>query len=353
MSNEKPPFSPERVVSPEGTERPITEASLKRRKDMAMSQVAHPPQKSLRVGMPRRAVPAPRKALRYEGKSWLHLPALVYMIVLTQIPFLLAIWFSLHSWNLLVPSEGFPFVGLANYITTFISDPNFWPIIGNTVQLVVGAMILALIGGTILALLLNRPIPGRGVLRALATVPFLVTPSVMALIWKNLFLSPSSGILDWLMHQVGLPVVAWFSTFPLQSIILIVAWEWSPFVMPVILAGLQSIPHEVLEAAKVDGANAFTTFWLIVFPLLRKPYEIALLFGTIFIFQTFGEIYVTTAGGPGVSTNTLPFYTYRTAFTSFQIGQASALGVIGVFVAILAARGMLRLITERTVAKTA
>jgi len=174
-----------------------------------------------------------------------------------------------------------------------------------------------------------------------------VTPSVMALIWKNLFLSPSSGLVDWLMHLVGLPVVAWFSTFPLQSIILIVAWEWSPFVMLVILAGLQSIPHEVLEAAKVDGANAFMTFWLIVFPLLRKAYEIALLFGTIFIFQTFGEIYVTTAGGPGITTNTLPYYTYRTAFTSFQIGQASALGVIGVVVAILAARGMLRLMTER------
>jgi sorbitol/mannitol transport system permease protein len=275
------------------------------------------------------------------------------MIVLSQIPFLLAVWFSLHAWNLLVPSEGFPFVGLANYITTFFHDPNFWPVMGNTLQLVVGSMILALIAGTLLALLLNRPIPGRGVLRALATIPFLVTPSVMALIWKNLFLSPSSGLIDWLIHLVGGPAVAWFSTFPLQSIILIVAWEWTPFVMLVILAGLQSIPHEVLEAAKVDGANAVTTFWLVILPLLRKAYEIALLFGTIFIFQTFGEIYVTTAGGPGVSTNTLPYYTYRTAFTSFQIGQASTLGVIGVVVAILAARGMLRLITERPTTATA
>jgi len=270
------------------------------------------------------------------------------MIALTQIPFLLAVWFSLHAWNILVPTEGFPFVGLANYVTEFVRDPNFWPIILNTVQLVVGAMVLALIAGTILALLLNRPIWGRGVLRAVATVPFLVTPSVMALIWKNLFLSPSSGMVDWLFHLVGLPNVAWFSTFPLQSIMFIVAWEWTPFVMLVILAGLQSIPDEVMEAAKVDGANAFMTFWRITFPLLRKAYEIALLFGTIFIFQTFAEIYVTTAGGPGVSTNTLPYYTYRTAFTSFQIGQASALGVIGVIVAIFAARGMLRLMTERT-----
>jgi sorbitol/mannitol transport system permease protein len=287
-------------------------------------------------------------AARSEGKTWLHLPALIFMIVLTQIPFLLAVWFSLHAWNLLVPSEGFPFVGLTNYVNEFVHDPNFWPILGNTLQLVAGAIILALVGGTILALLLNRPIWGRNLLRALATIPFLVTPSVMALIWKNLFLSSSSGFINWLLGLVGLHAVPWFSALPLQSVIFIVAWEWTPFVMLVILAGLQSVPHEVLEAAKVDGANAFTTFWSVVFPLLRKPYEIAILFGTIFIFQTFGEIYVTTAGGPGITTNTLPYYTYRAALSSFQIGQAATLGVIGVVVAILVARGMLRLMTERT-----
>jgi len=298
--------------------------------------------------MKKRIVPT---AAYREGRTWLHLPALAFMIVLTQIPFLLAVWFSLHSWNLLVPSEGFPFVGLSNYITEFVGDQNFWPIMGQTLQLVAGAIILALIAGTILALLLNRPIRGRSALRAIATVPFLVTPSVMALIWKNLFLSPSSGIVNWLLHFIGIPAVAWFSTFPLQSIIFIVAWEWTPFVMLVILAGLQSVPGEVLEAAKVDGANAFTTWWRVVFPLLRKPYEIAILFGTIFIFQTFGEIYVTTAGGPGLTTNTLPYYTYRTALNSFQIGQAATLGVIGVIVAILAARGMLQLMKERTVSE--
>jgi len=287
-----------------------------------------------------------KRAVRQE--RWLHLPALVYMIVMTQIPFVLAVWFSLHSWNLLVPSEGFPFVGLSNYITVFFHDPNFWPVMGHTLELVVGAMALAVIAGTILAVLLNRPLPGSNALRALATVPFLVTPSVMALLWKNLFLSPSTGIFDWALHLVGLPAVAWFSSFPLESVTFIVAWEWTPFVMLVLLAGLQAIPDEVLEAAKVDGATALTTFWRIIVPLLRKPYEIALLFGTIFVFQTFGEIYLTTSGGPGIATNTLPYYTFRTALTSFQIGLAATLGVIGVIVAILAARGMLRVMTERS-----
>jgi sorbitol/mannitol transport system permease protein len=310
-----------------------------------MSQANQAVQISPLPDMKKRVVPTEAYGAR---RTWLHLPALVYMIVLTQIPFLLALWFSLHAWNLLVPSEGFPFVGLANYVTEFVKDPNFWPIMGNTVQLVAGSTILALVAGTILAILLNRPLPGRSVLRGIAIVPFLVTPSVMALIWRDLFLNPTSGMVNWLLRFIGIPNVAWFSTFPLQSIIFIVAWEWTPFVMLVILAGLQSIPGEVLEAAKVDGANAFTTFWRVVFPLLRKPYEIAILFGTIFIFQTFGEIYVTTAGGPGISTNTLPYYTYRMALNAFQIGLAAALGVIGVIVAILAARGMLLIMTERT-----
>ena len=313
-----------------------------------MSQVNHPVMPGDQAVQVATQPKMQKPAVRREPDRWLYLPALAYMIVMTQIPFVLAFWFSLHAWNLLVPSEGFPFVGLSNYITVFFQDPNFWPIMGHTLELVVGAMVLAVIGGTILAVLLNRPLPGSNAVRALATVPFLVTPSVMALLWKNLFLSPSTGIFDWALHLVGLPAVAWFSSYPLESVTIIVAWEWTPFVMLVLLAGLQAIPDEVLEAAKVDGATALTTFWRVVVPLLRKPYEIALLFGTIFVFQTFGEIYLTTGGGPGIATNTLPYYTYRTGLISFQVGMAATLGVIGVIVAILAARGMLRVMTERS-----
>jgi len=168
-------------------------ASQKKKKGYEMSQANQAVQIPMLPDMQKRAVPT---ATLRKQRTWLHLPSLFYMIVLTQIPFLLAVWFSLHAWNLLVPSEGMPFVGLANYVTEFVGDPNFWPIMGNTLQLVVGAILLALVGGTVLALLLNRPIWGRSVLRGIATVPFLVTPSVMALIWKNLFLSPSSGMVN-------------------------------------------------------------------------------------------------------------------------------------------------------------
>lgn len=291
---------------------------------------------------------APPSTPRRRRATWLHLPALVFMLILTQIPFVLSIWFSLHSWNLLIPAEGFPFVGLSNYIHEFVSDHDFWPIIGHTIELVFGAMALALIAGTVLALLLHRPTPGRTILRGLVTVPFLVTPSVMALVWKNLLLSPQFGVIDWALHAIGLPAIPWYSSFPLESVMGNVAWEWTPFVMLVLLAGLQAIPDEVLKAARVDGTNTWTTFWWIVFPMLRRSYEVAILFGTIFIFQTFGEIYLTTGGGPGVATNTLPYYTYKTAFNSWQIGQAAALGVIGVIIAIFAARAMLRFTADRS-----
>ena len=278
---------------------------------------------------------------------WLHIPALLFMLMMTQIPFLLALWYSLHTWDLLIPEQGIPFVGLANYVHVFFADPNFWPVIAQTAELVFGATALAMVGGTVLALLLDRPFWGRNVLRGLATIPFLVTPAAMAINWKNLFLSPNFGIIDWLFRTLGFHSVPWFSSFPLGSITFIVAWEWTPFVMLILLAGLQSIPNEIYEAARVDGANDLMIFVCVTFPMLRKAYEIALLFGTIFIFQTFGEIFLTTAGGPGTATMTLPFYTYQTAFISDQIGLAAALGVIGVIIAIFAARGMLRLMTRR------
>src|SRR5947208_15860469 len=144
---------------------------IRKKKGQLMSQVAQAPQKFTLPGMHRRTTPAPTIEGR-AGRTWWHLPALVFMITLTQIPFLLAVWFSLHSWNLLVPSEGFPFVGLANYITVFFKDPNFWPIMGHTLELVVGAMVRALLAGTILEVLLNRRLRGSNAARPLATVPF-------------------------------------------------------------------------------------------------------------------------------------------------------------------------------------
>ncbi len=287
-------------------------------------------------------------------RPWLHIPAVAYLVLLTQVPFLYAIWLSLHSWNLLEPYLGKPFVGLHNFAFELFSDPTFWPALGHTAELVVGALAAALIAGTLLALLLDRPIPGRGILRLVALIPFLVTPSVNALIWKNLILSPSFGVVDWFLGTVlHLPPVAWLANLPLFSVVMMTAWQWTPFFMLVVLAGLQTVSDEIVEAGKVDGARPTQMFFRVVLPQLGKYYEVAILLGTIFIFQTFGKIFIATSGGPGIATTTLPYYTYQVAFQDWEVGQAAALGIFGVALAIVVARLMVQLFASQGEGETA
>src|SRR5258707_6827348 len=212
---------------------------LKQAHGLAENSVRHP-QRAIRDADERLA---PAKTRQRRRIIWLHLPALGFMIVMTQIPFLLCVWFSLHAWNLLTPAEGFQFVALSNYTHEFFGDPNFWPVIVQTIDIVFGATAAAVIGGTGLALLLDRNFWGRNVLLGLGTVPFLVTPAAVAINWKNLFLSPHFSIIDLLVHSVlGFPINTWCLSYTLSTVLLIIAWEWTPFVMLVILAGLQSIP---------------------------------------------------------------------------------------------------------------
>ena len=303
----------------------------------------------------RRAVTARRPpSPMARPRPWLHVPAVAYLVVLTQVPFLYAIWLSLHSWNLLEPYLGKPFVGLQNFRYELFQDPTFWPALGHTAELVVGALAVALTAGTLLALLLDRPVPGRGILRLVALIPFLVTPSVNALIWKNLILSPSFGVVDWFLATVfHLPPVAWLANLPLFSVVMMTAWQWTPFFMLVVMAGLQTVPDEIVEAGRVDGARSDQMFLRVVLPQLWKYYEVAILLGTIFIFQTFGKIFIATSGGPGIATTTLPYYTYQVAFQDWEVGQAAALGIFGVALAIVVARLMVQLFAGQEEGETA
>ena len=279
-------------------------------------------------------------------RTWMHLPAILYLVLLTQIPFLYALWISLHSWNLLEPALGKPFVGVANYAYELLHDPEFWPVVENTGKLIFGSIVVCIIVGTMLALLLHRAFPGRNLLRTVIIIPFLITPSVSAVVWKNLILSPSFGLINWLITTLGGQPVPWLSKFPMLSIIGMTSWEWTPFFVLVLTAGLQSVPEETIEAARVDGADGPTILWRIVLPFLRHYYEVAVLLGTIFIFQTFGKIYIATAGGPGILTTTLPYYTYQVAFQHWAVGQAATIGVFGVILAIILAQIMVRYFTR-------
>ncbi|MCY0881795.1 MAG: sugar ABC transporter permease, partial [Firmicutes bacterium] len=150
------------------------------------------------------------------------------------------------------------------------------------------------------------------------------------------------GLMDWVIRLFGGPSVPWLSKFPMTSIVAMVSWEWTPFFALVLIAGLQSVPEDVIEAARVDGAKAATIWWKITLPFLKHYYEVAVLLGTIFIFQTFGVIYIATGGGPGTETTTLPYDTYKVAFQYWQVGQAAAIGVFGVIFAIVLAQVLIK-----------
>ena len=201
-------------------------------------------------------LPVKQKARRWAGKNWLVAPAVIYAIIITQGPFLLTIWYSLQKWNLLRP-ENSRFNGLQNYADLLfgtLSD-SFRTALVNTVVLTTAAVLLSLLLGLLFAELVNSRFPGRGIVRTMLITPFLVMPVVAALGWKNMMLNPVFGVVDWVITSLGGPRIDWFTDYPMQSIIVIVVWRWAPFMMIIMLAGMQALSDEVREAGRVDGAS--------------------------------------------------------------------------------------------------
>jgi sorbitol/mannitol transport system permease protein len=270
------------------------------------------------------------------------LPALIFMIVVTQIPFLFTLYYSTLSWNLVRPGSR-RFVGLQNYIAV-VKDSQFWTVALNTVILIVGVVLISAFLGLLLALLLDRAFFGRGVVRTLLITPFLVTPVAAALIWKTTILDPNNGILNWVLSLVGIGKVDWIGQFPLTMVMITLIWQWTPFMMLLILAGLQSMPRDILEAGRVDGANAFQLFRELTLPHLRRFIELGVVLGAIYLVNIFDAIYMMTQGGPGIASANLPFYIYQRAFLGFDMGQAAAMGVVVVIFTMIIASFALRLI---------
>ncbi|MCX5041633.1 sugar ABC transporter permease [Aldersonia sp. NBC_00410] len=270
------------------------------------------------------------------------LPALIFMIVVTQIPFLFTLYYSTQSWNLVRPGSRH-FVGLQNYADVF-ADRQFWQVTINTIVLIVGTVIISVFLGLLLALLLDRKFLGRGIVRTLLITPFLVTPVAAALIWKTTMLDPVYGLVNWALSPFGVGQVDWVSKFPLPAVMADLVWQWTPFMMLLILAGLQSMPRDILEAGRVDGAGAFKLFRELTLPHLRRFIELGAVLGAIYLVNTFDAVYMMTQGGPGVASANLPFYIYQRAFLGFDIGQAAAMGVIVVIGTMVVASFALRLI---------
>jgi len=270
-------------------------------------------------------------------------PAIVYLLILTQAPFVLTLWYSFHAWVLTSPELGVRFVGIANFAYTIAHDPIFRASVLNLVIITVGIIFGSLVIGGALALLLNRSFPGRSLARSLAIAPFFIMPTVNAVVWKNLLLNPVFGFITWIVVHLGLPRTDVFSSDPKFGIIAIAVWQWTPFMMLIILAGLQSVPDDVREAAHLDGVTSWSEFRYITLPLVRTYVELATLLATIYVLQLFGEIYVATQGGPGSATTTLPYYVFQTISESNDVGLASAEGVCAVVIASIIATLLIRL----------
>lgn len=258
-------------------------------------------------------------------------PAIIYMIIVTQVPLIFTLKFSLERWNMNRPDRR-GFVGLDNFIDV-ITDNDFWSIIGNTAVLTGAVVLITFVLGLTLALLLNRNFLGRGIARTLLITPFLIMPTVSAIVWKNVLLDPSFGFISRLVESLGYATPDFLGDYPMMSVIIIVVWQWTPFVMLILLAGLQSLSLDQLEAAQIDGANPIHLLRYVVLPHLRRYIEIALLMETLFILSVFGVIFITTSGGPGIQTTNLSYAIYDEAFSSRDIGDASTMGIYAIILA--------------------
>jgi sorbitol/mannitol transport system permease protein len=271
--------------------------------------------------------------------AWLRrlplLPAFIYVVLITQIPFALTVYYSFFSWNLL-NDNSFRFAGLQNY-ATLLTNESLRTAMGNTVVLTVSVIAISVVLGLAVATLLNSEVFGKGLMRTLLIAPFLIMPTAGALIWKDTLLNPLFGLLPYLLTPFGLGRVDWVNQYPMASVVTVEVWRWTPFMMLIILAGLQSQNPEVLEAARVDGANAFQAFRRITLPLVRPFIELGALLGSLFVVQTFDSIFMLTHGGPGEDTTNLPFLLYIVAFQGYNIGQASAIGVVAVILTTIVA----------------
>ena len=269
-------------------------------------------------------------------------PAIVYLAALTQAPFILTLFYSFQKWILTSPELGVSFIGFENFSYTLFQDTTFRAAVINLVIITAGIVILSLFFGLCLALLLHRPFPGQG----LAIAPFFVMPTVNAVVWKNLLLNPVFGFVSYFTTHMGLPRVDILAQFPKLGIITMAVWQWTPFMMLILLAGLQSVPDDIREAAEVDGANAWEEFRNITFPLLGPFIQLSVLLATIYVLQLFGEIFVATQGGPGSATTTLPYYVYETISQGNDVGTSSAQGVCAVILASIIATFLLRLLAR-------
>ncbi len=274
----------------------------------------------------------------------LKLPAIVVLLLWSLVPLGMTVWFSFQRYNLLNPGER-GFARVENY-SFLLTDPGLGAALLNTFYLIGWVLAITVVLGTLLAVLLDQDFFGRGTVRVLIIAPFFVMPTVSALVWKNMLMHPVNGIIGFLMRTVGLRPIDWFSEAPLAAIVIIVAWQWLPFALLILLTALQSLDPEQKEAARMDGAGPLAMLLHIILPHLRRATGVVIMIESMFLLTVFAEIFVTTSGGPGFASTNLAFLIYRFALLEFDVGGASAGGVIAIMLANVVALFLVRTIAR-------
>jgi len=273
-------------------------------------------------------------ALALKRKQWEPVafasPALALIGLIILFPLGYSFYLSLQNYDLSIGPD-YQFVGLQNYAEALFRDSRFLNSVWNTVLIIVPSLALQLLLGLGLALLLGRVIRGRAIITALLAIPTMVAPVMAAMAWRMMF-GVKYGAINNLGRQLGLLDVYfdWFSSplLSIASIVLVETWHHTSFMMLVLLAGLQSIPQELYEAAKADGATAWQRFWYITLPLLKFTMAVGVMIRLIDLTKLFGLIFVLTYGGPGGATETMAFTTYLVGFSDFRMSYAAALSYV-------------------------
>ena len=271
-------------------------------------------------------------------------PAVFLLLVWMLVPLTMTLYFSFKKYLPLRGdsfANGLDWVGLENY-GRFLSSSSFWPAVQTTLILVGGILVITVVFGVLLALLLDQPLWGQGVVRILVISPFFVMPTVSALVWKNMFMDPVNGLLAHLWRFFGAEPVVWLSDVPILSLILIISWQWLPFATLILLTAIQSLDSEQLEAAEMDGAPPLSRFGFIILPHLARAITIVVLIQTIFLLSIFAEIFVTTGGAFG--TRTLAYLIFQRVVESQNIGLGSAGGVYAIILANIVAIFLMRIV---------
>ena len=267
-------------------------------------------------------------------------PAVILLLGWMLVPLSMTLIFSFKKY---LPLRGgdLGWVGFDNYVR-FVSSSSFWPAVQTTLVIVGGVLVITLVLGVLLALLLDQPMWGQGIVRILVISPFFVMPTVSALVWKNMFMDPVNGILSHGLRTLGMEPIAWLSEASLPSLILIVSWQWLPFATLILLTAIQSLDSEQLEAAEMDGAPALKRFWFVILPHLSRAITVVILIQTIFLLSIFAEIFVTTGGAFG--TKTLTYLIFQRVLESQNVGLGSAGGVYAIILANIVAIFLMRIV---------